>query len=221
MGCAAAVTSPIGYTQPAHADECRFASNQDVRIQLTREDGPVRFNNSRSREDLRKMQKRNGRTQAFGAGWTPVGLTLTELNYNMRVSIEALKMGPSSYCARLTAVDARLGYEKFDVFIARKFRPGSCAHQSIREHEMTHVSVFRSGLNDFYPRMRHRIERATGTIGAIKAANPKAAAKRLQGRLRDAIDPLFKEMNRTLDRRNRLLDTPDRYRSEQARCSDW
>jgi hypothetical protein len=35
------------------------------------------------------------------------------------------------------------------------------------------------------------------------------------------VDPLFKDMNRTLDRENAKLDTPTRYRAEQARCSNW
>lgn len=205
----------------AYADQCRFPSPGSIEIKLTRNEGPIRYDNTRSRNHLRKRQRGQGRTGAFGKGWTPVGLTLTELKYQMRVRVEALKLSSGSYCARLTAVDAKLGYDKFDVFIARKFRPGTCAHQSIKEHELTHVSVFKSGLNEFYPRMQHRLDRAAGGIGTIKVSNPNAAAKRLQRRLRDAIDPLFKEMNRTLDRRNGLLDTPDRYRSEQARCTDW
>lgn len=215
-----AVFSSVGYN-PALANQCAFPTKRDIRIDLNRNEGPIRYNNVRSRDQLKRLQNRSGHSQAFGAGWTPVGLTLTELKYQMRVSVEALKLGPNKYCARLTGVEAKLGYDKFDVFIAKKFRPGSCAHQSIREHELTHVSVFKSGLNEFYPRMRHRIERATGALGTIRVSNPSMAAKQLQRRLRHAIDPLFKEMNRTLDRRNGLLDTPDRYRLEQARCSDW
>ena len=69
--------------------------------------------------------------------------------------------------------------------------------------------------------MRHRLERATSALGNIKVGDPKVAAKRLQQRLHHTIDPLFKEMNRTLNRRNGLLDTPERYRLEEARCSDW
>lgn len=217
------ITTSLLVSMPEYvrADQCRFPSPRNVEIKLTRNEGPILYDNKRSRNQLRKRQRNQGRTGAFGKGWTPVGLTLTELKYQMRVSVEALKLSSGSYCARLTAVDAKLGYDKFDVFIARKFRPGSCAYQSIKEHELTHVSVFKSGLSEFYPRMRHRLDRAAGGIGAIRVSNPNAAAKRLQRRLRDAIDPLFKEMNRTLDRRNGLLDTPDRYRSEQARCSDW
>lgn len=224
LGCIGVFVAGLSVTMPtraAQANQCLFSGPSNVKIALTRNEGPVQFNNKRSQNELKRMQQRNGTSQAFGAGWTPVGLTLTELKYNMRVSIEALKMGPNNYCARLTKVEAKIGYDKFDVFIARKFRPSTCAYDSIRAHESTHVSIFKSGLDEFYPRMRHRLERASGAMGTIKVGSPKVAAKLLQQRLRHTIDPLFKEMNRTLNRRNGLLDTPERYRSEQARCTDW
>jgi len=207
--------------RPTHANECLFSEPNNISIALTRNQGPVRLNNIRNQSELKRMQQRNGTSQAFGAEWTPVGLTLTELKYQMKVGIEARKIGPKSYCARLSKVEANIGYDKFDVFIAKKFRPGTCAYDSISDHEMTHVSVFTAGLDEFYPRMRHRLERATGALSTIIVSNPQVAAKRLQQRLRHTIDPLFKEMNRTLNRRNGLLDTPERYRLEQSRCSDW
>lgn len=224
LGCIGALaagfyaTAPV---RPAHANQCLFSESRSPEILLTRNEGPVRINNRRSQKELMRMQQRNRTSSAFGPGWTAVGLTLTELKYNMRVSVEALKIGSNSYCARLTKVEAKIGYDKFDVFVARKFRPGTCAYNSVHEHELTHVAVFKSGLDEFYPRMRHRLERATGALGNIKVGDPNVAAKRLQQRLRDTIDPLFKEMNRTLNRRNGLLDTPQRYRLEQSRCSDW
>lgn len=211
-------TAPL---RPVHANQCLFSDPRNIEIVLTRNEGPIKFNNNRRQNELKRMQQRDGQSQAFGPLWIPVGLTLTELKYQMKVSIEALKIGTNSYCARLTKVEAKIGYDKFDVFIARKFRPGTCAYNSIREHELTHVSVFTSGLDEFYPRMLRRLERASGAMGTIKVGDPNVAAKRLQQRLRHTIDPLFKEMDRTMNRRNGLLDTPERYRLEQARCSDW
>ena len=221
IGALVAGFSAATPSQPAHANQCLFSQGRSPEVSLIRNEGPVKINNRRSQKELMQIQQRNRTSSAFGPGWTAVGLTLTELKYNMRVSIEARQMGPNSYCARLTKVEAKIGYDKFDVFIAKKFKPGTCAYNSVNEHELTHVAVFKSGLDEFYPRMRHRLERASGALGNIKVGNPNVAAKRLQQRLRDTIDPLFKEMNRTLNRRNGLLDTPQRYRLEQSRCSDW
>lgn len=167
------------------------------------------------------MQRQNGRANAFGAAWTPVGLTLTELKYQLRLKIEAIPIKNGTYCARLTDVDAELGYDKLKVYIARKFKPGTCAYRSINAHEMTHVAVFRHALDQFYPRLQHRLQRAAQELGPVTSASPDRAASYLRKRLSATVKPLFLEMNRDLDRNNAKLDTPERYRQEQALCSDW
>ena len=212
----------IFHSPPAAAtDRCDFAVPRDVVIGLSRKDGDIRYDNEKTRADLARMQRRSGQAGAFGDGWTPVGLTLTELRYTMKVKVEALKLRDGRYCARLTAVDAELGFYRMDVFVANRFRPGSCAYTSISNHEMTHVAVFRQALDTYFPRMQHRLERAARGIAAVPARNPQVAADYFQKQLRASIDPLFNEMNRTMDRNNAMLDTPQRYRAEQTRCAEW
>lgn len=194
---------------------------RDVVVSLTRNDGEIRLDNRKSRAELQRMQQSRGKAGAFGAGWTPVGLTLTELKYAMKVRVEAVTSGQSRYCARLTEVSADIGFENMDVFVADKFKPGSCAFRSINDHELTHVAVFRETLDVYHPRMLRRLERTARSLGPVRASSPDAAARILQSKLRAAIDPLFAEMNRTMDRNNARLDTPERYRAEQSRCTDW
>ena len=217
----AALLSTLGFANAAYAASCDFALPRDVVISITRNDGAIEYNNRNSRADLQRMQRRTVRTGAFGNQWTPVGLTLTELKYGMRVKIEAIQLGDQQFCARLTGVNAHLGYDKIQVFVARKFQPGSCHYNSVTEHELTHVRVFQNTLNSYFPRLQRRLERAAQAVQPIRANSPQAAAARLQRHLSATIDPLFKDMNRTLDRENAKLDTPARYRAEQARCSNW
>lgn len=219
---AAAVAATLSGAPAAHAaTDCGFAIKRDLVVDLRRLDGEIRYDNTRSRRDLARLQKRSGRASAFGSAWTPVGLTQTELKYQMRVKVEAMPVAGNRYCARLTAVEADLGYERLDVFIARKFRPGSCAYSSIVEHERTHVAVFRQALDRYFPQLQRRIEQAAYRLEPVLSPTPNDAAAYLQRRLRLAVDPMFHEMNRTIDRGNAALDTPERYRLEQSRCQDW
>jgi hypothetical protein len=206
---------------PAHAAPCGFPEPRDVQVTLQRLDGRVVVNNARTRDSLRRMQQQSGRATAFGSAWTPVGLTLTDLKYRMRLQVEALPMSNGAYCARVTTVDADLGYDKLRVYIARRFRPGTCAYKSINAHEMTHVTVFRQALEQFHPRLRHRLQRAAQGLEPVRSSSPDAAAAYLRQRLSATVEPLFLEMNRELDRNNARLDTPDRYRQEQALCAEW
>lgn len=221
---AAALATSAGLsviTAPAQAATCGFAIARDVIVNLTRMDGDVVYDNRRSRADLAQMHKRSGRANAFGAAWTPVGLTLTDLKYRMQVKVEAVHLGQGNYCARLTAVEAQLGYDRFAVFVANQFPPGTCPYSSITEHERRHVAVFRQTLDTYFPRVKHRLERAAYALAPIHAATPDAAAARLQDRLSATVDPLFHEMNRTLDRDNAKLDTKEQYSQEQKRCTHW
>lgn len=206
---------------PSQAASCEFAIPRNVMVNLQRLDGSVFYDNGRTRADLAQMHKRSGRASAFGSAWTPVGLTLTDLKYRMQVKVEAIHLGRGDYCARLTGVDANFGYARFSVFVAKRFPPGSCPYESITEHERRHVAVFRQTLDTYFPRMKHRLERAAYALTPVHAASPDAAADLLQTRLRASVDPLFHEMNRTLDRNNAKLDTPEQYMHEQKRCPHW
>lgn len=216
---AASVALAPGKARASNA--CAFTMDRDVIVSLSRRDGDVVLDNRRSREDLRAMQQRNGRAGAFGAGWTPVGLTLTELKYAMKVKVEAHALGDGRYCARLTEVNADVGFDRMNVFIANRFRPGTCAFGAINDHELTHVAVFRQTLDVYHPKMLRHLESAARGLGPVRAASAEGAAAELQRRLRAAIDPLFTEMNRTMDVNNARLDTPLRYRAEQSRCTEW
>lgn len=216
----AAISVGLG-AGPAFAARCTFSDAPVVDVSVKRLDGRVVHNNARTRESLRQMQRQSGRATAFGSAWTPVGLTLTELKYRMKLKIEAQPISNSAYCARVTAVDAELGYDELRVYIARKFRPGTCAYNSINTHELTHVAVFRDALDRFYPRLQHRLQRAAQSLDPVHSSSPDVAADYLRERLSAAVQPLFLEMNRDLDRANARLDTPERYAQEQALCQEW
>lgn len=218
-----AVGSTVGVDIPsasAQSHACAYSGTYSPLIAVTRREGPVRFNNTLSRRELTQLQSRQGAVSSL-VTWASVGLTRTELKYQLRVQIEAYQMQNGRYCARLTEVQADLGYDGFDVFIANRYRPGTCPYKVITEHELTHVSVFRQALNEFYPRMLHRLERTAQNMEPIVATSANSAATRMQSRLKSAVDPLYREMNRSLDRRNARLDTRERYQKEQERCSNW
>lgn len=208
-------------TGTAHAAACTFPTAHAPTLNLQRLEGKVHYNNNRTQNSLKRMQQETGQSTAFGDTWIPVGLTVTEIRYQVDIKIEAYQLPNSQVCARLSSVEAQIGYDKINVFIARRFRPGTCAYQSITDHENTHVTVFRQALGDYYPRIHRRLARATETLKPTIYRTPSQAADYLRKRLSAAIKPLYAEMGRTLKRNNARLDTPERYRSEQARCKDW
>ena len=196
------------------------SSRKAPQITVQIKPGTVKVDNSRSRQHLERLKSR-GSTLTPANGWRPVGLTSTELGFSMRLRVNAKPNRKGSYCGYLDSVRASLGYDQLVVYIASKYRPGSCHYRSIMEHEKLHVLVFRRTLQRFSPRLNRRLKTAAANQRAVVAPNADLAAAEFKKRLRREVQPLFKEMNRELNRANAKLDTPANYKREQARCNNW
>ena len=216
---AGAGTMGLGLNErQAHARTACSAASKAPDISVRIRPGTVVVDNARGQDGLKRIQ---GQAARRARGWSPVGLTSTELGFSMNVRINAVPAGRGTYCGYLDTVNASFGYDKLTVYVARKYRPGSCHHASIMEHEKTHVLVFRRVLDQYAPRLERRLTTAAYRLPPIVAASANQVASQIKDRLRREVQPLFREMNRELDRANAKLDTPENYKQEQARCDGW
>lgn len=200
--------------------QCR-AATASPEVIVTVHPGDVVLNNGHSRSQLKNLRSRSNQTSTLGSRWHPVGLTLTERKFSMRVQVRAQRASNGRFCGYLTKVTARIGYDKLKVYVARKYRPGSCHYRSILDHENLHVAIFRDTLVRYAPRLERRLKRLASTMRPVTARTADATANMLQSKLQRDLKPLFREMDRELDFRNGKLDTPQNYRREQARCTGW
>ena len=211
----------IGVTPPTHAQSAcpTFGQSPDVTLRI--EPGKITLNNRYSRSQIKTLSGRGPSSVKLGSRWQPIGLTLTEQQFSMRVKVRAKRIGSNRFCGQLSGVDARLGYDKLKVYIARKYRPGSCNYRSILDHENRHVAVFRNTLVKYAPRVERRLKRFAASLGPVVATSADQAAKIFQQKLQRELKPLIRGMDREIDFRNAKLDSPQNYRKEQARCSQW
>jgi hypothetical protein len=215
----AAFAAWLGAPAPALAAPCPAA---DVlpRVSLQINSGRVVYNTRTDRRQLRRLQGQRG-GPSRKRGWHPIGLTLTELKFRMKISINTLPRKGSGHCATVGAVEAELGFGDITVYVDKRYRKGSCQYRSVIEHENEHVAIFRSTLDRYAPRVEGRLTRAAEKLKPVAANTPNQAAERLQKTLKRQMEPLFKEMNRALDSKNNGIDTAANYKREQARCSKW
>jgi hypothetical protein len=221
--CVAAVAGALAVgsaSMPALARTACPAASQVPSVSVRVRPGSVVVNNGHSQDGLKRLQGQASNLRS-AQGWLPVGLTSTELGFSMNVRVNAVPAERGVYCGFIDSVDASFGYDQLTVFIARQYRPGSCHYASIIEHEKTHVLVFRRLLDEYAPRLERRLTKAAHRMPPIVAADAHQAATHIKDRLRREVQPLFREMNRKLDRANASLDTPANYKLEQARCNGW
>lgn len=190
------------------------------RVSLSSLPGYLYYDTSRTSKELDRLQGRRG-TADRRRSWHPIGLTLTELQFQMQISVNTVGRSDNTYCAVLSAVDATLGYDKITIYVDRRYPPGSCQHQSVLDHEHLHLAVFRDTLAIFAPEVEQRLTETAGRLEPVAARTAEQAAAKLQKALQRGMEPMFDEMNRRLDAENARLDSKDSYLREQSHCSKW
>ena len=190
------------------------------RVSLTINPGRVAYDTRKSRRQLGRLQGK-GRASNSRRGWKPIGLTLTELQFRMNISVSTLSRKGGGHCATVSSVKATLGYDTITIYVDKRYRRGSCQYLSVLEHENEHLAIFRDTLAVYAPKVEQRIAEAAWSLKPVTASTPKRAANRLQNALQRKVEPLFKALNRDLDRKNDSIDTAGNYKLEQARCSSW
>lgn len=189
------------------------------RVSLKTLPGKVTYNTRQNRRQLQRLQGQSGASSR--RGWRPIGLTLTELEFRMNISVNTMPRKGRGHCATMAEVKSSLGYDKITIYIAKRYPKGSCQYLSVLAHENEHLAIFRDTLAVYAPRVERRLTAAASAIKPVLAATPARAAAKIQKTLQREMEPLFKEMNRRLDSENDRIDTPQKYHGEQARCSTW
>jgi hypothetical protein len=154
-------------------------------------------------------------------GWYPLGLTVAELKTSVQTETTLQPISRKRYCAYLKRVSVTVSYGDFIVYIDRKYIRGSCEYRAIRDHEDTHVAIFRDKLNERALWLRQNITRAAARLGSVVVSSRNLGADRIQAMLMRKITPLLETVQRASERENREIDTVSSYRMIQARCSNW
>lgn len=189
--------------------------NAPVEVQVL--DAPINFHNDRSSAAISRLRGTHG----GGPNWRPVGLTVTRMTFSIETRAVVHPLGNRGFCAALAHIKTTIGFDAFDVYIANRYRPGSCAHAVIVEHETAHVGIYRDGLLEFAPQLRRRLADAANAMGPLFLRSSADAAGRLQQQLNQRIRPVLERLKRETSRQNSLLDSPQNYQREQALCNDW
>ncbi len=212
------VMSMMTQSVPVHAATKCERTTQSPYVSLAVNSGRINYITNRNKAGLRRL---HSGSRSFGGDWSPIGLTLAELGLGLAVSVRAEGTADGRYCAEIAAVEATLGYDVIDVFIASEYPRGSCQYNAILDHERLHVMVFQDTLDRYYSRIEGALRRAADSAKPILARDPDRASRKLQAILERAAKPLFRDINKTLDQGNDALDTRENYEREQANCITW
>jgi len=206
--------------QPAEAKIQCPGDQGSTRLTVDKMKSRVTYKTGHTRSDLQRIQRRH-EGQATASGWYPLGLTLSELQMEMRISTRAVQTGRGQYCSVPDQVDIRIGYPNFTVFLDRRYLRGSCEYRAVSEHEDQHVEIYREQLDRYLPWIRERMTRAIGRLQPAITASPNQGAERIKRQLNVKISALMQRLQTATQSANGLIDTRGSYQKVQSRCRNW
>jgi len=218
---AAAVLSGLMFVPfPVSAAPVCSGGNQPARVSLSTDAGKVTYRPGHTRSDLKRIQRRHGGSGKAGM-WIPLGITLANIRIDMHMTVSTFKLGRSRFCSVPAVVEVTMAYPEFTVYIDRRYRRGTCEYRAIRDHEDSHVSIYRDKLARYGPWVRERVERAVRGLRPVIMSSPGHAQQRVKARLEKKIAPILDKFHQITDLANAEIDTESSYRTIQARCGNW
>ena len=202
---------------PAIADgHCRIADTAPYDIDVeARIPGSIAVDQRFSRSQL-------GAATAHGGRGRVLGLMRGQLDVRSSNSFGYVE-ADSGYCFWLQEVKIVLEFPLVEIYVAREYRPGSCAYRAILDHEEDHLRVARNILDPYAAEMRSALTslgipkpNAPWFVDDLEAA--KAKAQDLLGRL---LNPIYRRMQAEMANRQAQLDSRQEYREVYRRCDSW
>ena len=178
------------------------------------------YNRSLSIKDVRQLYSRPG--QRIGSTHNnAIGITYAEIALSLSASTRSIPRERGGYCVYLDEVRANFGFEKFEVYIGREYRPGTCEYRTILDHENEHVAINNAVVREFGPRIRQSIEQQLGVMPPLFAPSVNTGSRRAIQELQDRVEPVVSAFKQEQRQRNGAIDTQQAYGVLQELCSDW
>lgn len=155
---------------------------------------------------------------------TVMGLTVSDLKRQASANTQIISDSYDNFCVYIEELIVDVGYPKIDVYIDKKYRPGSCNYNVVKDHENYHVRVQQEGLRFFAPKIKEAYQIALNKIkpqSAYTEQDAKMIAEDMMRRIEKDIEPMMTYVQQRLKEKNAVIDTEDAYIKDAKKCPKW
>jgi hypothetical protein len=149
-----------------------------------------------------------------------LGVTMRNDQLNLQMKSKVLQLAKDRYCLWPTEITGQLGNRTMDVYVAANYITGTCEYKAVLDHENIHVSINRSVIKAYGPRIEAQLRLAAKSSlfpMVVTATSSQQALKALSA----AVQAQVSQMEEELRQRNGAIDTPESYRRTAALCHNW
>ena len=102
-----------------------------------------------------------------------LGLAYTQIHTNLGVEVRGFSFNKSQNCIRLAAVRFEFGNKRSEIFIARKYRPGTCAFKAILAHEKKHMQINEKLQKEYAKKIKKELQKSASRIRPLSYKKSK------------------------------------------------
>jgi|GEM_PF-3053985 len=150
-----------------------------------------------------------------------LGLAYTQIHTNLGVEIQGFAVNNTQNCIRLATVRFEFGNKQAEIFVARKYRPGTCAYKAILAHEKKHMEINETLQKEYAKKIKKELQKSANRIRPYHTKKANEAAKSMANRLVHEMTPFIKEFREAKRKANYKIDTPRSYKRVRSTCGKW
>ncbi|MBO7243857.1 MAG: hypothetical protein J6V53_01055 [Alphaproteobacteria bacterium] len=128
------------------------------------------------------------------------------------------------HCAGISKVNFEIGFDKFNVYVDKKYRQGTCERRVIKAHEDEHVTIYKEGMYFFAPDIKKALRLAVKNLKpevVYSQADVDRVCKKQFEYVIKKMQPLLTHINKKLEEKQGQIDTPESYARENKKCKNW
>ena len=152
-----------------------------------------------------------------------LGLTTNKVSAGYEVVPFQKKEGNKT-CVGIRRIVFSIGSDVIYVFIDKKYKPGSCEFNTIKEHEKFHVAVTQQAMTFFKPDLERTIKQAVKKLKPEYVYSHERAQAVVESQAKQImreLDPVVDHINKKIEEKNAIIDTPESYQATTELCKNW
>ena len=153
-----------------------------------------------------------------------LGMTVSKLGLSGSAEPLIEQQDAHSACVQIKRMTLTLGYDTLEVYIDKKYKPGSCEYEVVKEHENYHVRVSQEAMSFFRPDVEAALNTALRKLRPVQVRSEAEAQQVFNRQFQQVVSelqPLINHINKKIAEKNYLIDTPQSYAETTALCHNW
>lgn len=201
----------LGASSPAWSQCASIRKTPFVQVNI--DYGKLIYDNKKSHKEFPSNQSEDAR-----------GLTRCELKSSFNITPYVKPVGEGKYCIGIEKLVVNIGFPRIDIYIDKKYKPGTCNYTVVKTHENYHARVQQEGLRFFSNKIKRAYQIAAENVKPSLVTSQEQVTnvtRDMMSKVLKSTQPTIDYVTQQLKEKNAAIDTEESYISETKKCPTW